>query len=183
MLKHRAMICLLSVATLLAACTSPPQTTTSPQNQSGGASGKGGVLRIAWMGNPPKVLHPYPDPPSNTSTRSDVAGLFMAGLISFNADTLDYFVSPDDAMAAAMPTISSDGRMYTFTLREGLKWSDGQPVTSADFQFAWDNASKVENSFVGLDDLQRIIPFRLPTQRRSWSHSRSLLRTSSLWEW
>lgn len=28
---------------------------------------------------------------------------------------------------------------YTFTLREGLKWSDGQPFTTADVQFWYDN--------------------------------------------
>ncbi|MEY9423550.1 ABC-type transport system substrate-binding protein [Bradyrhizobium japonicum] len=28
--------------------------------------------------------------------------------------------------------VSSDGLTYTFTLRDGLKWHDGQPVTAAD---------------------------------------------------
>ena len=28
--------------------------------------------------------------------------------------------------------VSPDGLIYTFTLRDGLKWHDGQPVTSAD---------------------------------------------------
>lgn len=28
--------------------------------------------------------------------------------------------------------VSPDGLVYTFTLRDGLKWHDGQPVTSAD---------------------------------------------------
>lgn len=34
--------------------------------------------------------------------------------------------------------ISPDGRTYTFTLRSGIRWSDGQPVTSADFKFTYD---------------------------------------------
>lgn len=29
-------------------------------------------------------------------------------------------------------TVSDDGKTYTFTLRDGLKWHDGQPVTAAD---------------------------------------------------
>jgi len=29
-------------------------------------------------------------------------------------------------------TVSNDGKTYTFTLRDGLKWHDGKPVTSAD---------------------------------------------------
>jgi oligopeptide transport system substrate-binding protein len=33
--------------------------------------------------------------------------------------------------------ISEDGLTYTFTLRDGIKWSNGDPVTSQDFKFAW----------------------------------------------
>ncbi len=34
--------------------------------------------------------------------------------------------------------ISPDGRTYTFTLREGVRWSDGQPVVAEDFKFTYD---------------------------------------------
>ena len=30
-----------------------------------------------------------------------------------------------------------DGRIFTLTLRKGHKWSDGQPVTSEDFRYAY----------------------------------------------
>ncbi|MHB8130157.1 MAG: peptide ABC transporter substrate-binding protein [Mobilitalea sp.] len=33
--------------------------------------------------------------------------------------------------------VSDDGLVYTFTLREGMKWSNGEPVTANDFVFAW----------------------------------------------
>jgi peptide/nickel transport system substrate-binding protein len=34
--------------------------------------------------------------------------------------------------------ISEDGRTYTFTLRPGVRWSDGEPVTAEDFKFTYD---------------------------------------------
>src|SRR3972149_6097373 len=33
-------------------------------------------------------------------------------------------------------TVSQDGRTWTFTLREGIKWSDGQPLTTDDVAFS-----------------------------------------------
>ena len=33
--------------------------------------------------------------------------------------------------------VSDDGMTYTFTLRDDITWSDGQPVTSADFIYGW----------------------------------------------
>ncbi len=95
----------------------------------------------------------------------DALTLVGSGLIDINSDTLDYWVSPDYSLATALPTISADGRTFTFTLRGDINWSDGRSITSADFQYAWDNASKPENNFVGLDDLARIESFRTPDPR------------------
>lgn len=33
--------------------------------------------------------------------------------------------------------ISEDGKVYKVTLKDGLKWSDGNPITAEDFEFAW----------------------------------------------
>ncbi|NDA10054.1 MAG: peptide ABC transporter substrate-binding protein [Verrucomicrobia bacterium] len=39
--------------------------------------------------------------------------------------------------AAESWSVSPDGKTYTFTLRPGLKWSNGDPVTAADFRYSW----------------------------------------------
>ena len=40
---------------------------------------------------------------------------------------------------------NDDGTItYTYTLRDGLTWSDGQPVTANDFVFAWNRAASKE---------------------------------------
>jgi oligopeptide transport system substrate-binding protein len=48
-----------------------------------------------------------------------------------------------DAKGNAMPgaateaKASADGKVWTFKLRDGATWSDGSPVTAADFVYAW----------------------------------------------
>ncbi|MFS1515583.1 peptide ABC transporter substrate-binding protein [Bacillus sp. SCS-151] len=44
--------------------------------------------------------------------------------------------SPEEAMAENIE-VSDDGLTYTFTLRDGAKWSNGDPVTANDFEYAW----------------------------------------------
>jgi oligopeptide transport system substrate-binding protein len=39
--------------------------------------------------------------------------------------------------AAEKWTVSDDGLTYTFTLRQGLKWTNGDPVTAEDFRYSW----------------------------------------------
>jgi len=124
---------------------------------------RGGVLRSAELGGAPRLLHPYPEAQQYTSPWVDAATLMWAGLIDLDYDTLDYLVDPRTSMATQMPTISNDGRTFTFTLRDDIVWSDRRPITSADFQFAWDNASKEENNWVGYDStVDRIESFRTP---------------------
>ncbi len=40
-------------------------------------------------------------------------------------------------LAAESYTVSDDGLTFTFTLRDGLKWSDGKPLVAEDFRYAW----------------------------------------------
>src|SRR3954464_7715292 len=40
-------------------------------------------------------------------------------------------------MAEKMPAVSPDGKVLTFTLKQGLKYSDGKPLTAKDFEFGW----------------------------------------------
>jgi ABC-type oligopeptide transport system substrate-binding subunit len=39
-------------------------------------------------------------------------------------------------MASKIET-SKDRKTYTFTIRDGAKWSNGDPVTAQDFEYAW----------------------------------------------
>ena len=41
-------------------------------------------------------------------------------------------------------SVSDDGLTYTFTLRDNAKWSNGDPVTAGDFEYAWKRAASPE---------------------------------------
>src|SRR5512139_1165240 len=70
------------------------------------------------------------DPPRITDAPGVfVAGLLFGGLVKLDAEL---HVVPD----AATWTISEDGVKYTFKLRNGLRFSDGTPVTSDDVVFS-----------------------------------------------
>ena len=54
--------------------------------------------------------------------------------------------------ATAFPTVSKDGKTYTFHIRPGLRFSDGSPVTAAAFQRAWErNLSPKMGSPLGVN--------------------------------
>ena len=49
--------------------------------------------------------------------------------------------------AVAMPIISNNGKTYTFTIRKGLRFSDGSAVTAKNFKWAFDrSATKAQQS-------------------------------------
>lgn len=49
---------------------------------------------------------------------------------------LDEHNVPQPALAASWQ-ISPDGRTYTFYLRDGIRWSDGTPITAQDIVYSW----------------------------------------------
>ncbi|WP_430612018.1 peptide ABC transporter substrate-binding protein [Enterococcus sp. DIV0876] len=63
-----------------------------------------------------------------------------------------YYLDENDevqpGVAIELPEISDDGKTYTFTLRKDAKWSNGDAVTAADFEYAWKRIIDPENGFL-----------------------------------
>ena len=74
------------------------------------------------------------------SASFDVSAYLWAGLFELDPET----AQPMPGLATW--EISEDGLAYTFTLQEGLVWSDGEPITSADVEFAY---NAITNEAVG----------------------------------
>ncbi len=74
-----------------------------------------------------------------------IAHLF-SGLAKWAQDDSGKLVIvPDAAKELVKGVENADGTVtYTYTLRDGLKWSDGKDVTANDFEFAWKRAASEE---------------------------------------
>lgn len=66
---------------------------------------------------------------------------------------------PDGTMAegcAENYSVSADGLRYTFTLRENLQWSDGEPLTAKDFVFAFQRIQQGSGSVAAREQFAAI---------------------------
>jgi peptide/nickel transport system substrate-binding protein len=72
------------------------------------------------------------DPGTNRDGNTDIVQTHLfEGLVGFREDAS---VGP---MLAEKIDVSEDGKTYRFTLRDGLKFSNGEPLTSEDVLFVW----------------------------------------------
>lgn len=72
----------------------------------------------------------------NSTTATSSLSFSMLNNINEGLYRLDTEEEPQPAMAEGVE-VSEDRLTYTFMLREGIEWSNGEPVTSEDFRYAW----------------------------------------------
>jgi peptide/nickel transport system substrate-binding protein len=114
---------LLLAPRFAAAQTPPAGQTTAPATQSDEsfpAPKRGGSMTIMFAVEPPALVSLV-----NTSSLTCSAKV-TEGLLWY-----DHELKPQPQLATDW-TISPDQKTYTFTLRQGVKWHDGQDFTSAD---------------------------------------------------
>lgn len=84
---------------------------------------------LVWnIGASPKTIDP------NLNSASD-GGHVINNTFEGLMREIDGKLEP--AMAESY-TVSDDKTVYTFDIRDEAKWSDGEPVTAYDFEYAWD---------------------------------------------
>ena len=99
--------------------------------QGGGQQGGGGAGSNAITINLQDSIRDL----DSTTTTDEVSFNVLVNIIE-GLYRLDPDARPVPAQAEDVQ-ISEDGLTYTFTLRDGIKWSNGDPVTSQDFRYAW----------------------------------------------
>ncbi|HEY1539493.1 MAG TPA: ABC transporter substrate-binding protein [Solirubrobacteraceae bacterium] len=69
-----------------------------------------------------------------TNQANQALQLVYTGLVTYNHAYGAAGAKLVPGVAEAMPTISADKKTYTFKIRPGLKYSDGEPVVASDFE-------------------------------------------------
>ncbi len=82
----------------------------------------------------------------------NVFSLIYEGLLNENGITSKL----EPALAESLPEISPDKKRIVFTLREGLKWSDGEPLTVNDVVFTYNDIYLNEKIPTDIRDILRI---------------------------
>lgn len=101
------------------------------------AQKQGGTLRVTHRDNPPSAsIHEE----ATISTDMPFMAVFN-NLVIFDPDSPQN--RPDRIVGdlATSWTTSDDGKKVTFQLRDGVRWHDGKPFTSADVKCTWDVVS------------------------------------------
>ena len=87
-------------------------------------------LRMYLASEPDKL-----DPALNSTVDGAILAInSFAGLFTYDADQKQI---PD---LAESYTVSDDGLTYTFTLKDDLKWSNGDTLDASDFVYSWNRA-------------------------------------------
>ena len=143
MRKSLAAVAALAISVSgLAACSSSNSTDKTSTGGSGGKAAKGGDLVIVR---------------NQDSVSMDNTMVFSNASIWVFQQILEslYEVTPDGRdvkpLLALSHTLSPDKLTWTFKLREGVKFSNGSPMTSADVKFSLDKARSTKGGWEFLD--------------------------------
>jgi len=138
-------VALVAALALVAAGCGGGGKKSSSGGSNAGASGKTyPLLRVVW--DAPDYMDPalyY------TVAAYQLDNYVWTGLVGYK-----HVAGPDGAtlvpyLAESMPKISADGKTYDFTLRKGLKYSDGSPVKASDFRYTIERDFKMDSPGVG----------------------------------
>lgn len=143
-MKRRLLAAIMAAAmvmSLLAGCSTPAAKESS-ENDTADEGGKKSVT-YSVSEEPPTL-----DPQLVNSITSATVGICIGEGLTRN-------VEGDIRPAGAESwEVSDDGLTYTFTLRDGLKWSDGEAITAEDYvygmQRTMDPATASDYAFIGM---------------------------------
>jgi peptide/nickel transport system substrate-binding protein len=155
--KHvLSLLMLVAGIALLVAATSVGAASSATTKKGSAEARKGGTLRV----NEASEDFDFVDPQLAYRT-DDWAMIYTTSmpLVGFQEKAGAAGAQLVPIGATSFPTVSKNGRVYTFHVRKGLRFSDGSPVTAAAYQRSWERIlSPKMGSPLGVNlDLQNTI--------------------------
>lgn len=129
-MKHKLFYLLVLAALLLSACGGAPSAGTEAPAAAepvAGESAAPSVARIGWAGSPDSL-----NPGMAILTEAyTIFELVYDSMYELNLDG-SYTLTLAESVER-----SDDGLVYTFKIRDGVKWHDGKPLTAEDVSFSY----------------------------------------------
>jgi peptide/nickel transport system substrate-binding protein len=100
----------------------------------------GGGTATVMMAGGPGYLDPHL---GHTTTAAEATWIAYTPLLTYRHRSGGDGTKLIPGLAESLPRISTDGRRYTFTLREGLRYSNGTPVRAGDVPYSIERAIKL----------------------------------------
>ena len=122
----------------------------------GASAQEGGILIGTNFGGDPTNMNPLI---SNNTVELALNEFLFPSLYNFDPETrapMKGGRNDQDNGLALDWSISDDGLVYTFSLRDDVTWNDGTPVTAFDYKFTFDALASGETSSPRTDVLQSV---------------------------
>lgn len=134
--KFSVLALLMAIMLILAACNGGSKETSNEKEGGSGDSTKSKVLNVN-NSSEPGSLHP-----------ANAQGTHESWILEHTFEGLTKKTEEGKIVPGSAKSweISDDGLTWTFKLRDGLKWSNGDPLTANDFEYAWKYALKPETA-------------------------------------
>jgi peptide/nickel transport system substrate-binding protein len=143
MLRPLGLLALVAALAVLAAGCGGSK--SSSGTTASGNSGKTyPLLRVVW--DAPDYMDPalyY------TVAAYQLTNYVWTGLVGYKHENGPAGATLVPYLAKSMPTVSADGRNFKFTLRSGLKYSNGTAVKASDFRYTIERDFKMDSPGVG----------------------------------
>ncbi|MEJ9229717.1 peptide ABC transporter substrate-binding protein [Peribacillus butanolivorans] len=134
--KFSVLALLMAIMLVLAACNSGSKETSNEKEGGSSDSAKSKVLNVN-NSSEPGSLHP-----------ANAQGTHESWILEHTFEGLTKKTEEGKIVPGVAESwkISEDGLKWTFKLKDGLKWSNGDPLTANDFEYAWKYALKPETA-------------------------------------
>ncbi|CAG0958542.1 Oligopeptide-binding protein AppA [Anaerolineales bacterium] len=123
-MKHKLFYLLVLAALLFSACGGTPSMSTEAAT---GESAAPSVVRVGWAGSPDSL-----NPGMGVLVEAyTIYELVYDSMYELNLDG-SFTLTLADSVER-----SDDGLVYAFTIKDGIKWHDGKPLTAEDVSFTY----------------------------------------------